>query len=68
MNILFGRLFFCTVVVLYNYGDSLFIKFNLIICFVFDLLEYCGTTFTRCPFGYFKTKLTSFKYSNVKHR
>ena len=33
MDILNGRLLFFTVVVLYNYGDSLLIKFNLITCF-----------------------------------
>ena len=40
MDILNGRLLFFTVVVSYNYGDSLLIKFNLT-CFVFDILEYC---------------------------
>ena len=42
MDILNGTLRFFTVVVLYNYGQSLLFKFNLRICFVFDLLEYCA--------------------------
>ena len=37
-----GTLRFFTVVVLYNYGQSLLFKFNLRTCFVFDLLEYCA--------------------------
>ena len=40
MNILNGRLFFSAVLVLYSHGYSLLIKFNLITCFVFDVLEY----------------------------
>ena len=41
MDILNGTLLFFTVVVLYNYGESLLFKFNLLrTCFVFDLLEY----------------------------
>ena len=42
MDILNGTLLFFTVVVLYNYGESLLIKSNLWTCFVFDLLEYCA--------------------------
>ena len=42
MDILNGTLLFFTVVVLYNYGESLLFKFNLRTCFVFDLLEYCA--------------------------
>ena len=41
MNILTSRLFFSAVLVLYSYEYSLLIKFNLITCFVFDVLEYC---------------------------
>ena len=41
MDILTGRLFFSAVLVLYSHGYSLPMKFNLITCFVFDLLEYC---------------------------
>ena len=41
MDILNGTLRFFTVIVLYNYGESLLFKFNLRTCFVFDLLEYC---------------------------
>ena len=42
MDIFNGRLLFFTVVVLYNYGESLLFKFNLLrTCLVFDLLEYC---------------------------
>ena len=42
MDILNGTLRFFTVVVLYNYGESLLFKLNLRTCFVFDLLEYCA--------------------------
>ena len=42
MDILNGTLLFFTVVVLYNYGESLLIKSNLWTCLVFDLLEYCA--------------------------
>ena len=42
MDILNGTLRFFTVVVLYNYGESLLFKFYLRTCFVFDLLEYCA--------------------------
>ena len=42
MDILNGTLLFFTVVVLYNYGESLLFKFNLRTRFVFDLLEYCA--------------------------
>ena len=42
MDILNGTLRFFTVIVLYNYGQSLLFKFNLRTCFVFDLLEYCA--------------------------
>ena len=42
MDILNGTLLFFTVVVLYNYGESLLFKLNLRTCFVFDLLEYCA--------------------------
>ena len=41
MDILTGRIFFSAVFVFYSYGYSLLIEFNLITCFVFDLLEYC---------------------------
>ena len=42
MDILNGTLLFFTVVVLYNYGESLLFKFNLRTFFVFDLLEHCA--------------------------
>ena len=42
MDILNGTLRFFTVVVLYNYGESLLFKLNLRTSFVFDLLEYCA--------------------------
>ena len=41
IDILTGRLYFSAVLVLYSHGYTLLIKFNLITCFVFDLLEYC---------------------------
>ena len=42
MDIFNGKLLFFTVVVLFNYGESFYIKINLWTCFVFGLLEYCA--------------------------
>ena len=63
MDILNGTLLFFTVVVLYNYGESLLFKFNLRTCFVFDLLEYCAHdvyAIHSIIFYYLKVKLTLF--------
>ena len=64
MDILNGTLRFFTVVVLYNYGESLLFKLNLRTCFVFDLLEYCAHEHAHAIhsiiFYYLKVKLTLF--------
>ena len=65
MDILNGTLRFFTVVVLYNYGESLLFKFNLRTCFVFDLLEYCAhdiytLSIQTIIFYYLKVKQTLF--------
>ena len=50
---------FFTVVVLYNYGESLLIKFNLRTCFVFDRIM--PTTFIDAiTFRYLKVKMNLF--------
>ena len=62
MDIFNGRLLFFTVVVLYNYGKSLLIKFNLRTCFVFDRIV--PTTFIDAiysiTFYYLKVKMNLF--------
>ena len=62
MDILNGTLLFFTVVVLYNYGESLLFKFNLTTCFVFDRIV--PTTFIDAiysiTFFYLKVKMNLF--------
>ena len=62
MDILNGTLLFLTVVVLYNYVESLLIKFNLRTCFVFARIV--PTTFIDAIYSitvyYLKVKINLF--------